>query len=93
MKLKLDLSKNRLTDESIRDLIKTLKGKGVKRCIVRCLNLSHNNLTDKSVRKIWELHTKMPKCKLDLTGNQISDKYVHVLTTTQLKTTFVYLSK
>ena len=38
--------------KSIRDLIKTLKGKGVKRCIVRCLNLSHNNLTDKSVRKI-----------------------------------------
>ena len=93
MKLKLDLSKNRLTDESIDDLIKTLKGKGVKRCIVRCLNLSHNNLTDKSVCKIRELRRQMPKCKLDLTGNQISDKYVHELTTTQVTTTFVDLSR
>ena len=93
IKLELDLSKNSLTDKSIDELNKTLKGKGVKRCIVRSLNLSHNNLTDDSVRKIRELRKKMPKCKLDLTGNQISDKHVHKLTTTQVTTTFVDLSE
>ena len=92
IKLELDLSKNSLTDKSIDDLNKTLKRKGV-RCIVRSLNLSHNNLTDDSVRKIRELRKKMPKCKLDLTGNQISDKHVHKLTTTQVTTTFVDLSE
>ena len=80
IKLKLDLSKNSLTDDSIDDLIKTLKGKGVIRCKVRCLNLSHNNLTDNSVSKIRELRKQMPECKLDLSGNKISDKNVHFLT-------------
>ena len=86
IKLKLDLSKNSLTDRSIDDLNKTLKGKRVKRCIVHCLDLSHNSLTNASVRKIRELLKQMPKCRFDLTGNQISDKNVNKLTTTQMTT-------
>ena len=93
IKLELDLSKNSLTDKSIDDLNKTLRGERVERCIVRRLNLSHNSLTDDSMSKIRDLRRQMPECKLDLTGNQISAKHVHEMTTTQVKTTFVDLSR
>ena len=43
--------------------------------------------------KIRDLRRQMPECKLDLTGNQISVKYVHVFTTTRVTTTFVDLSR
>ena len=91
IKLKLDLSKNSLTDKSIDNLNKILKGKRVKHCIVHCLNLSHNSLTDASMSKIRDLRRQMPECKLDLTGNQISDRNVHKLTTTQVTTAFIAL--
>ena len=91
IKLKLDLSKNSLTDKSIDNLNKILKGKRVKHCIVHCLNLSHNSLTDASMSKIRDLRRQMPECKLDLTGNQISDINVHKLTTTQVTTAFIAL--
>ena len=93
IKLELDLSKNSLTDKSIDDLNKTLRGERVERCIVRRLNLSHNSLTDDSMSKIRDLRRQMPECKLDLTGNQIIAKHVHETTTTQVKTTFVDLSR
>ena len=90
IKLELDLSKNSLTDRSVSDLNKTLKNRKTETkkkrkngngCILRRLNFSHNSLTDASVSIFEELRRQMPECKLDLTGNQISDENVHKLTT------------
>lgn len=72
--IRLDISENYLTDQSINELASFLERNNILKGHLRKLNISNNKLTEASFDALEKILKLCPKIKIDLSFNSISSR-------------------